>query len=139
MAIFTSYIELSTKGKTDIIDITDRVASSLDKAALNNGIVTIFVSGSTGAITTIEYEPALVSDIKKFFEELIPSNIEYEHDKTWGDANGYSHLRASLLGPSLTIPFLNKKLTLGKWQQIIFIDFDNTPRERKLIVQFTGE
>ena len=139
MAVKTEYIELNTKGKTDIVNITDMVKDLLIKTKIESGIVTVSVIGSTGGLTTIEYEPALVADIKDFFEKIIPSDISYNHDKTWGDANGYSHLRASLLGPSLTLPFKDSSLILGTWQQIIFLDFDNRPRKRKIALQFIGE
>jgi len=139
MTVFTAYIELNTKGKTDIVDLTSQVSDNLNKTKISCGTVTVFVIGSTGAVTTIEYEPALVSDIKKFFEKIIPSSEGYAHDATWGDANGHSHLRASLLGPSLTIPFSDNKLCLGTWQQVIFIDFDNRPRKRKILLQFIGK
>ncbi|NQT95221.1 MAG: YjbQ family protein [Candidatus Omnitrophica bacterium] len=139
MAVVTEHININTKGKADIIDITDKVRSKLTRTKLKDGTVTIFVIGSTGGLTTIEYEPALVSDIKGLFDKLIPSNIQYAHDATWGDANGHSHLRASLLGPSLTVPFSGNELTLGTWQQIIFIDFDNRSRSRKVVLQFIGE
>ena len=139
MAVKTEYIELNTKGKTDIVNITDMVKDLLIKTKLKSGIVTVSVIGSTGGLTTIEYEPALVDDIKNFFEKIIPSNISYNHDETWGDANGHSHLRASLLGPSITVPFKETNLILGTWQQIIFLDFDNRPRSRKIVLQFIGE
>jgi len=139
MTVSTAYIELNTKGKTDIVDLTSQVSDNLNKTKISCGTVTVFVIGSTGAVTTTEYEPALVSDIKKFFEKIIPSSESYAHDTTWGDANGYSHLRASLLGPSLTIPFSDNKLCLGTWQQVIFIDFDNRPRKRKILLQFIGK
>lgn len=139
MQVITKYINLKTKGNSHIIDITSEVNEVLSKAELKAGNVTIFVQGSTGALTTIEYEPALVKDLNDFFEKIIPSDVSYAHDATWGDANGYAHLRASLLGPSLVIPFTDGKLTLGTWQQIIFIDFDNRPRSRKLTAQFIGK
>jgi len=139
MSVVTKYINLGTKGKTDIHDITNKVQQQLSRSGLLNGTVTIFIIGSTGALTTIEHEPALVSDIKGLFEKLIPSDINYAHDLTWGDANGHSHLRASLLGPSLTVPFNDGELVLGTWQQIIFLDFDNRSRERKIHLQFIGE
>jgi len=139
MTVSTAYIELNTKGKTDIVDITPQVNDIFKKKKISCGTVTVFVIGSTGAVTTIEYEPALESDIKKFFEKIIPSSERYEHDATWGDANGHSHLRASLLGPSLTVPFNDNQMSLGTWQQIIFIDFDNRPRKRKLLLQFIGK
>ena len=139
MEIKTSKFEIETKGHTDIIDITEKVQSELSGIKILRGTVTVFVIGSTGAVTTIEFEPALVADMKRFFEEMIPSKREYEHDKTWGDANGYSHLRASLVGPSLTVPFDEGKLCLGTWQQVVFMDFDNRARSRDIVLQFIGE
>jgi secondary thiamine-phosphate synthase enzyme len=139
MAVESRSLKLDTKGKTDIIDITDMIKKQISGLGMTSGILTIFVVGSTGGLTTLEYEPALIADIKNFFESIISSKQEYEHDKTWQDANGYSHIRASLLGPSLTIPFVDKEMTLGTWQQIVFMDFDNRPRSRKLILQFIGE
>jgi secondary thiamine-phosphate synthase enzyme len=139
MSVQTRYLRLNTQGKTDIIDITAKVQHELSGLDISKGTVTVFVIGSTGGITTVEYEPALVADMKEFFESIISSKKEYEHDKTWGDANGYSHLRASLLGPSLAVPFKDKKLILGTWQQVIFIDFDNRPRSRNIVLQFIGE
>jgi len=139
MPVCTKYLKLNTKGRTDIIDITQMVQESLSALKISRGVVTVFVIGSTGAVTTIEFEPALVADMKRFFEDIISSKKEYEHDRTWGDANGYSHIRASLLGPSVTVPFDDKKLCLGTWQQIIFIDFDNRARSRNIMLQFIGE
>ena len=125
----------STRGFTDIIDITSDVATIISENGVSNGLVNVFVPGSTAAITTIEHEPGLLKDLPEFFEKIIPQNKSYQHDKTWGDGNGYAHLRASLLGPSLSIPILEGRMTLGTWQQIILVDFDNRPRERKLVVQ----
>ena len=139
MPVCTKYLKLNTKGLTDIIDITQMVQESLSALKISRGVVTVFVIGSTGSVTTIEFEPALVADMKRFFEDIISSKKEYEHDRTWGDANGYSHIRASLLGPSVTVPFDDKKLCLGTWQQIIFIDFDNRARSRNIMLQFIGE
>ena len=139
MKIVTDYINLSTKGNTDIIDITDEVVSKLRNAKLKNGTVNISVLGSTSAITTCEYEPALIQDLKNAFDKLIPRNKGYAHDNTWGDGNAHSHLRASIVGPSLTVSFVDSELYLGTWQQIIFIDFDNRSRRRKLHLQFIGE
>jgi len=139
MPVSTKYLKLNTKGRTDVIDITQMIQEALSELKISRGAVTIFVIGSTGAVTTIEFEPALVADIKRFFEDIIPSKKEYEHDRTWGDANGYSHLRASLLGPSVTVPFDDKKLCLGTWQQVVFIDFDNRARSRNIMLQFIGE
>jgi len=139
MGIATRTIDLKTKGNTDIIDITGMVQQELEGIDFADGVVNLFVVGSTGALTTIEYEPALAADIKNFFDKIIPSNTPYAHDATWGDANGHSHLRASLLGPSLTVPFNESELILGTWQQIILIDFDNRPRQRRVQLQFIGE
>ncbi len=137
--ITTETLSLSTKGHTDILDITPQVERCVQSLSFKNGIVTIHVLGSTAAITTCEYEPGLVKDLKEIFQQLIPEGRRYHHDKAWHDGNGYAHLRASLIGPSLTLPFQNKTLMLGTWQQIILIDFDNRPRERKLVLQFVGE
>ena len=139
MNIVTKDITFQTKGNCDIIDITSQVAAGVAESGISNGIITLFVSGSTAGITTIEYEPRLLNDFKNMWDRLIPQNIPYEHNKTWGDGNGHSHVRASVLGASLTIPLVNKKLTLGTWQQIVFVDFDNRPRSRKIILQIMGE
>jgi len=138
MAVFTEYIKLSTKGNAEVIDITSEVSQKLSSLKIKNGIVNISVIGSTGALTTCEFEPGLVEDIKDIFDKLIPAG-HYNHDQAWGDGNGHSHLRSSLVGPSLTMPFSKGKLILGTWQQIIFIDFDNRPRDRKIVLQFIGE
>ena len=139
MTVQTEEITLQSRGNCDIIDMTSKVAKYVEKSAINNGTVTMFVVGSTAGITTIEYEPNLLSDFKDMWDRVIPQNIPYQHDKTWGDGNGHSHVRASTLGPSLTVPFVNKRLTLGTWQQIVFVDFDNRPRSRKIAVQMLGE
>ena len=139
MTVITKDITLQSSGNCDIIDITSQVATKLEKSGVNSGIVTLFVIGSTAGITTIEYEPNLLSDFKNMWDRVIPQNIPYEHDKTWGDGNGHSHVRASTLGASLIIPFVNKKLTLGTWQKIVFVDFDNRPRSRKIAIQILGE
>lgn len=139
MAVVNKRIKLKTKGDTDIIDITDIVAEEVKGSGLDSGTVTAFVPGSTAGLTTIEYEPGLVKDVKRLFEELASRKGAYEHNLRWQDGNGYSHVRASLLGPSLTVPFLNKTLELGTWQQIVFIDFDNRARSREIILQIIGE
>jgi secondary thiamine-phosphate synthase enzyme len=139
MAVVSVPISLSTKGNTDIREITDQIAEAVSASGLLQGIVTIFCPSSTSGVTTIEYEPGCVADLSRMFDEIVPSNRPYQHDQTWGDANGYSHMRATLLKASLTIPFVNGKLTLGTWQQIIYIDFDNRPRQRELVVQIMGE
>ncbi|RJP72286.1 MAG: YjbQ family protein [Ignavibacteriales bacterium] len=138
MEIKTNYIERQTKGYNDIIDITAEVQEIISDSGFTEGSVLLFVVGSTGALTTIEYEPGLKKDLPELMERLIPSNKTYHHDNTWHDGNGYAHLRASLQGPSLTIPFSNSQLILGTWQQIILIDYDNRPRKRKVVVQLTG-
>ncbi len=137
--VATDTIALNTKGFTDVIDITGRVTKVVGQTAIQNGLVTIFCSGSTGGITTIEFESGVINDLKKAIEKIIPSNIFYEHDKRWGDGNGFSHVRAALMKPSLTIPLIKGKLALGTWQQIVFMDFDNRHRNRKIVVQIIGE
>jgi secondary thiamine-phosphate synthase enzyme len=139
MTVVTKDIALQSNGNCDIIDITSQVAKKVEESGVNSGIATLFVVGSTAGITTIECEPNLVSDFKNMWDRVIPQNIPYEHNKTWGDGNGHSHVRASTLGASLIIPFVNKRLTLGTWQQIVFVDFDNRPRSRKLTIQILGE
>jgi secondary thiamine-phosphate synthase enzyme len=137
--IYSETISLSTKGFSDIIDITDRVDSVVGHSKIKDGLVTVFCPGSTGSITTIEYESGVLRDLQKAIERVAPPNIPYEHDRRWGDGNGFSHVRAALMKPSLSIPIIRGKLTLGTWQQIVFIDFDNRKRERNIIVQIMGE
>jgi secondary thiamine-phosphate synthase enzyme len=135
---FSETISLSTKGFSDIIDITDRVVAVLKRCRIQDGLVTVFCPGSTGALTTIEYESGVLHDLRATLEKIVPSDVPYEHDKRWGDGNGYSHVRAALMKPSLTIPLVQGRLTLGTWQQIVFIDFDNRGRQREIIVQVLG-
>ncbi len=132
-------LSLSTNGNADIRDITDQVATLISKSGLASGTATIFCPSSTSALTTIEYESGALSDLRRLFEEIVPTNREYAHNERWHDGNGHSHVRAALLGPSLTIPFMDGQLTLGTWQQIIYLDFDNRPRQRRLVVQLIGE
>ena len=139
MEIETLSFQVNTKGNNDIVDITDNVESQINSSGFSEGQVLVFVGGSTAGITTIEYEPGLLKDYPKFFEKIIPSNISYHHDNTWHDGNGYAHVRAALQSASLTIPFKDKRLLLGTWQQIILVDFDNRSRNRKIIVQITGK
>ena len=134
----THSFTLKTKGNTSLTDITDQVRDKLTSSGFVEGNALVFVSGSTAGITTIEYEPGLLKDYPAFFEKIIPSNQRYSHDQTWHDGNGHSHVRASLQGASFTVPFVNKKLLLGTWQQIVLIDFDNHPRQREIIVQLSG-
>lgn len=128
-----------TKGFSDVIDITKDVSQFIDKCKIKNGIATVFIPGSTGAVTTVEYEPGLKKDIPNFVEKIIPKDAYYHHNETWHDGNGFSHMRAALYGPSLTVPFENGKLTLGTWQQIVLLDFDAHPRKREVVIQLMGE
>ena len=139
MTVTSKTIRLSSKGNCDIVDITSEVAREVSDAGISNGTATVFITGSTAGVTTIEFEPGLVADFKDMWERVIPRNIPYQHDRAWGDGNGHSHVRASLLGPSLTVPFMHKKMALGTWQQIIVIDFDNRPRYREIALQLLGE
>ncbi len=137
--VVTKKISLQTKGNCDIIDITPQVEQQVAEADINNGTATLFVAGSTAGISTIEFEPGALSDFQSMWERNIPQNIPYNHDRRWGDGNGYSHVRASLLGASLVVPFNDKRLTLGTWQQIVLVDFDNRPRSRQIILQIMGD
>lgn len=139
MSVDTLSLQLSTRGNADILDITDRVAQAVAECGSKSGIVTIFCPSSTSGLTTIEFESGVVNDLRRLFDEIIPSNLPYQHDQAWGDGNGHSHVRAALVGASLTVPFVERRLTLGTWQQIIYIDFDNRPRRRELILQMIGE
>src|SRR3954451_6445240 len=137
--VITRQLQFKTRGDGDTIDITAQVKQELGEAGLRNGVLTLFVVGSTAGLTTIEYEPGAVADLGRAFEGIAPRNIDYEHHKRWRDDNGHSHVRAALLGPSLTVPIVDGALTLGTWQQIILIDFDTSPRQRTVVAQFLGE
>jgi len=139
MPVKTFSISLNTSGDSEVHDITAAIADVVSKSGLKAGTVTVFCPSSTSALTTIEYESGAVSDLKRLFEEIIPQNREYAHNARWHDGNGHSHVRAALLGPSLTIPFVEGQLTLGTWQQVIYVDFDNKPRRRELVLQIIGE
>lgn len=139
MKIINDSLSLSTRGFNDMIDLTGLIQEKLNTLGLSEGQVTIFVPGSTGGVTTIEYEPGLVKDLAEALERVAPQDRVYHHDARWGDGNGFSHVRAALVGPSLTVPFQQGRLLLGTWQQIVFIDFDNRQRRRQLVVQFIGE
>ena len=138
MEVITGRISVSTKGNSEVLDITDEVVRVLSGQKLKDGIVTIFVTGSTASITTTEFEPGLRKDIPEALERIAPQGHRYHHDDTWHDGNGFSHVRASVMGPSLTIPFSGGDLLLGTWQQIVLVDHDNRPRERTIIVQVIG-
>ena len=137
--ISTNTISINTKGFSDTIDITYEVTKIVEQSGIENGLVTVFCRGSTGTITTIEFESGVIKDLQRALEKIAPSNVPYEHDKRWGDGNGFSHVRAALMKPSLSIPLIQQKLILGTWQQIVFIDFDNRERHREIFVQIIGE
>ena len=139
MKILNKKIVLDTAGTGDLVDITGQIRDIVRSSKLEKGSVIVFIVGSTAAITTFEYEPGMVRDVKELFERLIPSKRGYHHDETWNDANGFSHLRASLQGPSLTIPFDNGEPLLGTWQQVVVAEFDTRPRQRQVVVQLIGE
>jgi secondary thiamine-phosphate synthase enzyme len=139
MPVETKTLTVKSKAETDIIDITQEVQKIVTASKIKSGTVTIFVQGSTASVSTIEFEPNLIQDFKDAMERLVPSNMRYRHKETWGDDNGKSHVRATLMGPSLTIPFKEKKLLIGTWQQIALLDFDVPPRNRELVVQIVGE
>ncbi|MFX1519110.1 MAG: secondary thiamine-phosphate synthase enzyme YjbQ [Promethearchaeota archaeon] len=141
MPVVTKKIRFQTKGEVDIIDISKLVNKVIQETKLKdgNGIATIFCPGATGAITTIEFEPGLLQDLPNTLEKIVPKNAYYKHHEMWHDGNGHSHVRASILGPSLTVPFSEKKLILGTWQQVVFVELDVRPRSREIIVQIIGE
>ena len=139
MKVVTKTVRLRLSNENDIIDVTKQTSDALRESELNNGIVNIFVAGSTAAITTIEYEPGLKHDFPKILSRIAPKDIQYRHDETWHDGNGHSHVRASLVGPSLTVPFSNGALILGTWQQIVMLEMDTKPRERVLAIHILGE
>jgi secondary thiamine-phosphate synthase enzyme len=137
--IITQELSLHTQGRCDIQDITAHVARAVEDSGLKAGIATLFCPGSTGGLTTIEYERGALEDLQQVFDEIAPPDRDYRHHQRWGDDNGHSHVRAALIGPSLTVPFVNGHLTLGTWQQIVFLDFDTRSRSRQLVVQVMGE
>jgi secondary thiamine-phosphate synthase enzyme len=138
MEIRNYVLSFQTTGKTDLIDITREVSLRIRESGISEGSVLVFAPGSTAALTTIEYESGVIEDLKEAIERLAPEGLHYRHDARWGDGNGYSHVRAAVLGPSLTIPIIEGQLVLGTWQQVILCDFDNRPRKRQVIVQVTG-
>ncbi len=139
MVVITKSIRVKSKGENDMIDITPQISKILEESNIKNGNVTIFVSGSTAAITTIEFEPGLLRDFPKMLARIVPKDIEYSHEQVWHDGNGHSHVRASLIGPSITIPFRDSQLLLGTWQQIVMIELDTRSRDRNLVLQIMGE
>ncbi len=139
MTVITKTMQIKTKGELQMINITEDVSKMVKESKISNGIATVFVPSSTASVTTIEYEPGLLKDFPDMLERIAPKNMNYEHENMWHDGNGHSHIRASLLGPSLSVPFTNKKLTLGTWQQIVLIELDARSRDRSIIVQIIGE
>ena len=137
--VYSAEIHLERTRTGDVVDVTADTQEIVEVSGINDGTVTVFCPGSTGGVTTVEYEPGLVKDLPEMFERLIPSNRSYQHDETWHDGNGFSHLRAALVGPGLTVPVVNGRLTLGTWQQIVFLEFDNKSRSRRLVVQVVGD
>lgn len=139
MTVKTMSIQVSTRGNADIVDITDLVAKAVFESGVNDGVATIFTPSSTSGLTTIEYESGCLSDLRRLFDEIVDPERHYSHNSRWGDGNGHSHVRAALIGASFTVPVVDKRLTLGTWQQIILIDFDNRSRKRDLVIQLVGE
>ena len=139
LKVLNKSLEIRSRGELDIVDITQGVSTALEEAGLKDGVITVFVPGATGGVTTIEYESGVLHDFPAMLERIAPRGITYEHELRWHDGNGHSHVRASLVGPSLTVPFREKRMTLGTWQQIAFVDFDNRPRRRSIILQIMGE
>ncbi len=139
MTITSNLIKIHSRDENDMIDLTEKISDFVKKSGISNGIVTVFVSGSTGSIITIEYEPGLIKDFPEMLNRIAPRDLDYGHEKMWHDGNGHSHVKASLIGPSLTVPFNDGKLCLGTWQQIVFVELDTRSRNRDLILQIIGE
>ena len=139
LTVISKQLSIHTKGEGDIQDITQKVSNAVAETRLQSGIVTVFVAGSTGALTTIEYEPGLLTDLPNILDRIAPKSLPYEHEKRWHDGNGHSHIRASLIGPSITVPFINTRLTLGTWQQLVFVELDVRSRTRNIVLQIIGE
>ena len=139
MQVANNYINISTRGFTDIVDVTSQVEAIVAKTGIENGQVSVYVSGSTAGVTTIEYEPGLLKDIPEALDRVAPMKGPYHHDATWGDGNGYAHVRAALIGSHFSAPIEEGRIILGTWQQIVIMDFDNRPRDRRIVVQIIGE
>ena len=139
MKVFNQTLTIETKGFSHVIDITNQLESAVEESGIENGIALVFVPGSTGGVTTIEYEPGLLKDFPELMEKLVPSNRSYHHDMTWHDGNGFSHLRSSLIGTSLVLPIYRGSVIHGTWQQVVIVDFDNRPRERNVVIHLLGE
>ena len=139
MSVLSLSLELQTNGNAEIHDLTSSIQQAVQQSKLSDGTITIFCPSATSGLTTLEYESGCIQDLQRLFDEVIPSNRDYAHNARWGDGNGHSHIRAAILGPSLTVPFIDQRLTLGTWQQIIYVDFDTRPRKRSLVLQLIGE
>jgi len=139
MGVWMGELSIKTKGEGDVVNITDMVSSAVRNSGISNGIVNVFVVGSTAAVTTIEYEPGLVRDISDILERVAPKNHPYKHHERWGDYNGHSHVRAALIGPSISVPLRDGRLVLGTWQQLVFLELDTRPRERRVVLTVVGE
>lgn len=139
MTVMTQTINLNTKGNADIQDITNQISQAVVDSGIDSGVATLFTPSATSALTTIEFESGCISDLQRLFDEIVDPQRHYAHNARWGDGNGHSHVRAALLGPSFTVPFVNRRLTLGTWQQIIFVDFDNRQRQREIVLQLMGD
>jgi secondary thiamine-phosphate synthase enzyme len=139
MTVSTKLIKIHSKGENDMIDLTEEISSFVKKSGISNGTITVFVSGSTGSVTTIEYEPGLIKDFPEMLDRIVPKDLDYGHERMWHDGNGHSHVKASLMGPSLTVPLIDGELCLGTWQQIVFVELDTRSRTRDLILQILGE
>jgi secondary thiamine-phosphate synthase enzyme len=139
MTVSTNLIKIHSKGENDMIDLTEEISNFIKKSGISNGTVTVFVSGSTGSVTTIEYEPGLIKDFPEMLNRIAPRDLDYGHEYMWHDGNGHSHVKASLMGPSLTVPFIDGQPCLGTWQQIVFVELDTKSRTRNLILQILGE
>jgi len=136
--VVTHELQVDTTARTDVVDLTQQVARAVSASGVAEGAVTLFVPGSTAALTTIEFESGVIGDLKEAIERMAPEDAHYRHNERWGDGNGYAHVRAALLGPSLHIPIVDRQMTLGTWQQVVLLDFDNRPRQRKVVVQIVG-
>ena len=139
MAVSTKSIKIHSKGENDMINLTEEISEFVKNSDVKNGNITVFVSGSTGSIITIEFEPGLIKDFPEMLDRIIPRNLDYGHEQMWHDGNGHSHVKASLVGPSLTVPFVDGGLCLGRWQQIVFVELDTRSRTRNLVLQILGE
>jgi secondary thiamine-phosphate synthase enzyme len=139
MTVSTKLIKIHSKGENDMIDLTEEISSFVKKSGISNGTITVFISGSTGSVTTIEYEPGLIKDFPEMLDRIVPKDLDYGHERMWHDGNGHSHVKASLMGPSLTVPLMDGELCLGTWQQIVFVELDTRSRTRDLILQILGE